>query len=731
MDNQEKNDSTPHLRRPTDKPIEPDVSLLDGEEPLDTAILDNETANAAQQGSTGKSVAKATGAIIPMHIARLVLGILAQPLIAHTTGLKWQADAYTVAGDIIQRIWLIFEKVLNPAFLPCFIASMKEDGEERAWKLVSTVLWITVFALIGMTALSWFFMPGIVGIYSPKLAADSPPAEIIARNGQIALTIELGRVLLAGLLFLGVSSLTYTILNGYKRFAVAAFGDTLWKMGILGGAVWAMRQQIALSPQDALRVISYGYVLGAFGKLAPQVWAIGSKWKLLKFRLDFNDPVLRKVALLAVPLLLGIVVSEARGIYMQYLAGSPAVQNASGVEAGRAAIKWSRTIGDALIQIFPYALSIGIFPYLAEMARNKDKQPLTDALMGALRVCIFAFAPITAMLIALRFPLLRGVWESGRMTNEDVLIMSAPFIAFSLGMIGFSCEMILNQTFYAMTRAWTPTIMGLVSTVAWVLMATGGVNFGLGLVAIAGAESAAKSLKCILMWIWMRPHLGKVGAGKFAVFCGKVFVASLITAYATGFIGAKLSDKVIADALRPSKTEESVFFDKNRVDFVRDDLQSTSEMLGKLHKHGKPLSLYLFQNTSPEFQRQLMAAPGGKEFDEPLKEALISELNRLIQGPLLYEKERFEEESIKVDTIKKAGENPQGEARTKLNRQILEEAYSQELVKRPGKMKILLAVCASGMMGMFLFIMLGALLKIEEVRQLGALGRKIKAKLGK
>jgi putative peptidoglycan lipid II flippase len=724
------NENSPHLRRNTDKPIEPDVSLLSGEQPLDVAALDNETANATQQGSTGKSVARATAGIVPMHIARLLLGILAQPLIAHTTGLKWQADAYTVAGDIIQRIWLIFEKVLNPAFLPCFIATMKEKGEEHAWKLASTVLWFTTFALIGMTALCWFTMPGIVSIYTPVLPKGAPPAEIIARNAQIALTIELGRVLLAGLLFLGISSLTYTILNGYKRFAMAALGDTLWKMGILGGAVWVMTKHGTLPPQDALRVISYGYVLGAFGKLAPQVLAIGRKWKFLQFRLDFNDPTIRKVALLAVPLLLGILVSEMRGIYLQRLAGMPEVQSASGVEAGRAAIKWSRTIGDALIQIFPYALSIGIFPFLAELARDKDRQPLTDALVGALRVCIFAFAPITAILIMLRFPLLRGVWESGRMTNEDVLVLSPPFIAFSLGMIGFACEMILNQTFYAMTKAWTPTIMGWIATVAWVGIATFGVQWGWGLVAIAGAESAAKSLKCLLMWLWMRPHLGKVYAAKFAVFCVKVLLASLAAAYIAGLIGTRLSDKIIADALQPTKTPATVFFDKNRVLFVRDDLQSTSGMLEKLRKQDKPLSQYVFSQTSPQFQQQLTAT-SGDDFDETMKDSLIVELNRVIQGPLIYTKERFAEESVKVATITAAKANPTGDARARLNRLLLEEAYSQELVKRPGKMKILMAVCAAGMMGMFVFIMLGALLKIEEVTQLGSLSKKIRKKLGR
>ena len=731
MDNEEKNDSMPHLRRNTDKPIEPDVSLLDGEEPLDTAVMDNETANAAQQGSTGKSVAKATGAIVPMHIARLLLGILAQPMIANSTGLTAAADAYTVAGDIIQRIWLIFEKVLNPAFLPCFIASMKEDGEERAWKLVSTVLWITTFALIGMTAVCWLAMPAIVNIYTPALEAGASAAKVASRTGQISLTIDLARLLLSGLLFLGVSSLTYTILNGYKRFAMAALGDAFWKMGILGGAVWVMSKHGAIPPQDAVRIISYGYVLGTFGKLAPQLFAIGNKWKLLAFRLDFKDPLLRKVALLAVPLLLGIFVSEARGIYLQRLAGLDEVQMASGVEAGRAAIKWSRTIGDALIQIFPYALSIGIFPFLAELARDKDKQPLTDALMGALRICIFAFAPITAMLIMLRFPLLRGVWESGRMTNEDVLTMSPPFIAFSLGMIGFACEMILNQTFYAMTRAWTPTIMGWISTVVWVVMATMGVHWGWGLVAIAGAEAASKSLKCLLMWLWMRPHLGKVHAAKFAGFCVKVLAASLVAAYVAGAVGTRLSDKVIDDALRPSKTPAAEFFDKNRIVFVRDDLQSTADMLKKLRKHDKPLSQYVFNHTSPEFQQKLQNSGDSHEFDDSLKDGLITELNRVIEGPLLYDEKRFADENLKVATIDAAKKNPIGAEQTKLNRQMLEEAYSHELVKRPSKFKILTAVCAAGMMGMFVFILLGAVLKLEEVTQLGALSGKIKKKLRK
>lgn len=499
------------------------------DEPLEAPLTDPsveaaEPGDVAPAASTGASVARATAGIGLVHMLRFIVGFAAQPLIAHNFGLRWQADAYAVSTDIIQRLWLIFEKVINPAFLPNFIAIMKEDGEEKAWNLASTAVWLVSLALLVMTPLAWLGMPALVHLLSQKAGQE-----------QIDLTIHTSRMLLLGLFFLGFSSLTYTILNGYKRFFFAALGDVFWKIGVLGGAVVALVTKA--SPERALSLIVAGFVAGAVFKLVPHLVAIGKKWRLLKPRIDLKDPMARKMFALAVPLLLGIVISELRGFYLQYLADDPTVQ----VEAGRAALKWSRIIGDNLIQIFPYALSIGIFPFLADLARERDRQPLTETLMGALRICIFVFVPLTAILIALRFPLLRAVWESGRLTAADTVAMSAPFVAFTVGLLAFACEMMLNQTFYAMTRAWTPTLIGLGTTVLWVTVATVGVEkLHWGLAAIAGAESLSKSVKCLVMWRMLKPHLGDIRKRENLIFCIKVgvgaLVAALVSSLVIGFI---------------------------------------------------------------------------------------------------------------------------------------------------------------------------------------------------
>lgn len=487
-----------------------------------------------ESGTSGNAVAKATVGIGFLHFLRLVVGFVAQPLIASSLGLKWHADAYAVSTDIIQRIWMLFEKLINPAFLPNFVASLKADGEERAWRFASTTIWLVSLILLITTPLAWWGMPGLVGMLSQK-----------ADQEQINLTVVMARWLLVGLFCLGFSSLTYTILNGYKRFAMAALGDTLWKVGLLAGAMVAVVTKAP--PERALWLVTLGFMVGSFLKLAPHLWAIGKKWRFLKPKIDWRDPLVSKMLLLGVPLLLGIVISEMRGLYLLRLADDPSIQ----IEASRAALRWSRIIGDNLLQIFPYALSIGIFPYLADMATNKNKQPLTDTMVGALRVCVFVFLPITTILIALRFPLLRAVWESGNLTQADTILMSAPFVAFAVGLVGFACEMQLGQAFYAMTKAWTPTIIGIGTSFLWVVAATIGVeNLGWGLMAIAGAESLAKTIKCLIMWVLLRPYLGEIKWGGHLAFTLKVILGAIVAALVAAYISQFLSS---GETASPSK----------------------------------------------------------------------------------------------------------------------------------------------------------------------------------
>jgi peptidoglycan biosynthesis protein MviN/MurJ (putative lipid II flippase) len=229
-----------------DKPINPDVSIAqEVEHTREASVLDDDSANTIQSPETGNSVAKATAGIGILHVLRLLIGIVAQPLIANRVGLSSFADVYAVATDIVTSIWRIFEKAVNPTFLPCFMHALGDEGEKRAWRFASTALWLTTIVLVLLSPLAWWGMPWIVDLYSSKAPTE-----------QRIMTVAIARLLLSGLVFLGISSMTYVILNGYKRFAWAAFGDAMWKVGVLAGAGWAVTQK--LEPLPALYAISWG-----------------------------------------------------------------------------------------------------------------------------------------------------------------------------------------------------------------------------------------------------------------------------------------------------------------------------------------------------------------------------------------------------------------------------------------------------------------------------------------
>jgi murein biosynthesis integral membrane protein MurJ len=470
--------------------------------------------------TTGKRVAKATGVIMVFHVLRFALGFLEKPLLAKYFGTTWTADAYTVAYDVVLRIWLIFEKVINPSFLPCFIKSLRDEGEERAWRFTNTVASLMLTFLIACAVLGIVAATGLVRLWSPN-----------ASTQEAQLTAQLARIMLCGLVFLGLSSLTYVILNGYKHFALPALGDALWK----GCIVAAMVLLVPRIPNKSLAVVALagGFVLGSLGKLLPQVVGLWNKRHLFRWQLNLREPLLKEMLVLIAPLLVGILVSELREVFLLRLANDPSIG-----EGGRAALhKYARPPVEVFIQIFPYALSIGIFPYLAELAgKGTDRQHLTDVFVGALRVCAFVFVPMSAAFIALRYPLIRALFESGKFGRESVELTVVPFTMFALGMVFFASEMMINQTYYAMTNTFTPTAVGVGTSAFVMLFAWASVEMGHGLGGIALAGTLGKGAKCVILIYLLRSALGDLRARENFVFLTKVIAATVVTVAVSLFV---------------------------------------------------------------------------------------------------------------------------------------------------------------------------------------------------
>lgn len=144
------------------------------------------------------------------------------------------------------------------------------------------------------------------------------------------------------------------------------------------------------------------------------------------------------------------------------------------------------------------------------------------------------------------------------------------------------------------------------------------------------------------------------------------FVARLFSPLDRLFLG-------IGDATEKRRRAGSSFFKENH-------FTDLSSLANKLRSGGAPagVSKFLADQLSPETKAQL-GAPGPQ-----LAKALAADLNKVLEGGIIYESNRFAGVQLKTTTRHFIAQNPQSHTRIRLNRLLLEEAYPNEIAKSPG-----------------------------------------------
>lgn len=121
--------------------------------------------------------------------------------------------------------------------------------------------------------------------------------------------------------------------------------------------------------------------------------------------------------------------------------------------------------------------------------------------------------------------------------------------------------------------------------------------------------------------------------------------------------------------------------------FSRADLKDPVGLVAKLCDSRSPFSQYLWERFSAQGRSRLEAWTEPSSADKSFRDTLVEELNRLLAGPCLYEKERFSQVKLTNKTRGLVEDNLRGEDRGLLNRLLLEEAYPHELGRRPTRKK--------------------------------------------
>jgi putative peptidoglycan lipid II flippase len=371
-----------------------------------------------------------------------ILGLVREVVTAYFFGASGRINAFTVAFQVPNLVRaLVADAALSSAFVPVFSELLEKGERKRAWRVASSLFWLMLLGLGGLTALFVVLAPWL-------LAPFGNP------GGDRALTVALARILFPIVVLLGLSGIVVGILNSYEHFTVPALTPVFWNLVIIAGlAIGVPRVH---SVDTKLYVFALAVLIGTVVQvLLPIPWLRGRDGRL-HLVLDWRDPAVKQVLVLMVPVTLGLGLINFNAL-VDTLFASRLIDP----DLAPAAINYAFRIYMLPQGIFSIAIATVLFPSLARLAARRDYAGFGHTVGLGLRQIAFTLVPASVVSAVLAEPMVRLVYQRGQFSAHQTTVVAAALAAFSAGLVFNGGMLMLNRAFFSLQSNWLPTIVAL------------------------------------------------------------------------------------------------------------------------------------------------------------------------------------------------------------------------------------------------------------------------------
>jgi putative peptidoglycan lipid II flippase len=456
-----------------------------------------------------RRLARSTAVFSAATAVSRVLGLVREMVSAYFFGVTGLINAFTVAIQIPNLVRsLLADAALSGAFVPVFSELLEKGEKQRAWRVASTLFWLTLLVLGGLTAVFILLAPLLMKPFGEP-------------GGDYQVAVQLSRVLFPIVVLLGLSGIVVGILNTYHQFALPALAPVAWNLVIVVGLLLGVPRIESQSSQ--LYLYAGLVVLGTLVQLLlPFPWLRKLDGRL-SVALDWRDPAVRRVLTLMLPVTLTIGL-----INVNVLVDTLFASRLLDPDLAPAAINAAFRLYMLPQGIFSVAVATVLFPTLARLSARGDTGGLRRTLDGGIRQIAFLLLPSALVSIVLAEPIVRLVYQRGQFTAEDTTVVAQCLQAFSIGLVFNGWALILNRTFYAVQTNWTPTAVA-VGAVA-LNAVFDAVFYRLGVWGIPLATSTVNVLVVAVLVVLLRRRIGLERLGETTGAVVRITAASVLAA---------------------------------------------------------------------------------------------------------------------------------------------------------------------------------------------------------
>lgn len=389
---------------------------------------------------------KTVSFIVAATFLSKVFGLLRDVFIGSFYGTGAEATAFLSASSIPV---LFFDLTLGAAilssFIPVFNGYLKDGDKKRAFEFsnsfINLVFLITlVFCIVGSV-----FSQALVNIIAPGL-----DPEVKRLTGQLLI------ILLPTTIFTGLAYCVVGILQSFDEFNIPAIISLVSNIVVI---LYLLLFNSKFGVFGLAAAMLFGWSLQLFIQL-PSLKKKGYKYS---FKIDFKNKGIRQVIKISVPVLIGSWVQPITVLvnknFASYLNGGSAAS----------ALDYANRLYIIIVGVFAFAITNYIFPSVSRMDTMTDSGDFTTVMKTSIKSIVLIVAPIFAGMMILSREIITIVYARGEFNELSVKLCSTALFFYSIGMISYGVNEIINKCFYAMKKAYAPmtaSLCGIAVTVA-------------------------------------------------------------------------------------------------------------------------------------------------------------------------------------------------------------------------------------------------------------------------
>ncbi|HXU62122.1 MAG TPA: lipid II flippase MurJ, partial [Polyangia bacterium] len=250
----------------------------------------------AVAANRGDRMARGARRVSALTMLSRLLGLVREQIFALTLGAGVSSDAFLAAFRIPNLLRDLFaEGALSAAFVPTYVATLRQDSRGAAYALANRVM-STLTIYLGVLALAAMIFPDPV----VRLVATGFSPE------KAALCARLVRIMMPFLPAISLAVVAMGALNAEEKYTAPALASSMFNLVAIAGGLAVFW----IAPSSLVTVTAWASftVVGGIAQLAiqvPPLWRSGFRPRLLP-DLRLRDPGTRQIAKLMAPATLGV-----------------------------------------------------------------------------------------------------------------------------------------------------------------------------------------------------------------------------------------------------------------------------------------------------------------------------------------------------------------------------------------------------------------------------------------